>query len=153
MYRIEANFDLNAINGYIQEQADLFLNNLLEDWRNAGKKHIDNIREKVRTGKGPGQPSFYNHTFDLRSSIGYLLIYNGEIIEDYFPIVGGSSIGAETGKAWAREVGLLINERDGIQMIIAAGMDYAIYVESKGYDVISFTTEVELPKLLKQEIG
>lgn len=152
MFRIEADFDLNAINAYIEEEAKAFLDDLLQDWRKAGKRHIDTL--KAKTKFGPDDKSTFNNiTFNLRSSIGYLIIYDGEIIEDYFPVVGGATEGAETGKAWAAEVRLQINEHEGIQMVIVAGMEYAVYVQTKGYDVITFATETELPKILMEEIN
>lgn len=155
MFRIESNFDFNAINAFIDQESQAFLDALLEDWRRAGKRHIDNIKANIKIpGDKSNKTTFNNITFNLRSSIGYLLIYDGEIIEDYFPVVGGATEGAEVGKAWAREVGVEVNEHSGIQMIIAAGMEYAVFVETKnGYDVITFVTEGQLPKILMEEIG
>ncbi|RYF26558.1 MAG: hypothetical protein EOO42_01265 [Flavobacteriales bacterium] len=140
------------MNNYIEQEAKMFFDNLLQKFRDAGKKHVDAIRSKSKFGPLDNS-TFGNITFNLRSSIGYLIIYNGEIVEDYFPIIGGGSKGAETGKSWAREVGLLVNEYQGIQLVVVAGMEYGIFVESKGFDVISLASETELPKIIKEAIG
>lgn len=151
MLSITPEFDMNAIDRYIQEQGKAFLDGLMEDYRRAGRKHVEKIRAKVKFGP-EDKSTFGNITWNLRSSIGYIILYNGEIIEDYFPVLQGGTEGAETGKRWAEEVGLMVKE-DGVQLVIVAGMDYAVFVQSKGYDVIDFASEQELPKILMEEIG
>lgn len=163
MFSIEADFDFQGINAHIEKESNAFLLDLLEDWRAAGKRHVDNIKAKTKytdatflgsiKGSKTDKSTFNNITYNLRSSIGYLIIYNGEIIEDYFPVVGGATEGAEVGRAWAREVSYVANEHEGIQMIIVAGMEYAVFVQSKGYDVIDHATETQLPKILMEEIN
>jgi hypothetical protein len=76
MIIIESDFDLNAINAYIDEQERLWVLELMEAYRTAGRNFVANARRKTRPGG-----SFYNWTWDLRSSIGYLLLNNGEVVE------------------------------------------------------------------------
>lgn len=49
--------------------------------------------------------------------------------------VGGDE-GAKKGEEYAREIALLVNEGEGIQLIIVAGMEYATLVERTGIDGI-----------------
>ncbi|MBB6126961.1 hypothetical protein [Mucilaginibacter lappiensis] len=69
----------------------------------------------------------------MRSSIGYLIIYNGEIIETYFPPLETGEEGSTTGEDYAREIAALIDMHEGIQLVIVAGMEYAVLVERTGY--------------------
>lgn len=154
MFSIVPDFNMSEINAYIEQESKAFLDGLLADWRRAGKKHVEAIRNNIKIpGDSGNKSTFDNHTWNLRSSIGYIIIYDGEIIEDYFPVLNGGSEGAEAGKAWAQEVGVYVNEGEGIQMIIIAGMEYAVFVQSKGYDVIDFVSETQLPKILMEEMN
>jgi hypothetical protein len=72
---------------------------------------------------------------NLLNSIGYTNVQDGSIAEESFP---GGGEGAAEGKKAAQESLKGIN---GHALVMAAGMNYAIYVEAKGYDVISNSVE------------
>jgi len=76
--------------------------------------------------------NYRDRTGNLRSSIGYVIGYNGEIKKRNFR-------GKSLGKAKAKEVSELVlkHSENGFVLIVVAGMEYAAAVESKGYDVIS----------------
>lgn len=131
MISITADFNLDEINKYIDKQERLWPEGLMEDYRTAGRNFVANARRKTRPSGG-----FGNITWDLRSSIGYLLLNNGEVIESYFPTLQGAVNGSVTGDAFARELAADSEFNDGIGLILVAGMDYAKFVQSKGYDVI-----------------
>jgi hypothetical protein len=83
---------------------------------------------------------------NLRSSIGYIIARDGEIIQENIE-------GKTEGKTKAREVAkeVLRDNPKGFILIVVAGMEYAAAVESKGYDVI--TGSVPATKaLLKKKI-
>ena len=78
--------------------------------------------------------TYKDETGNLRSSIGYAIVKNGRAVS--FKIDRGKA----EGKAEAKDfVTQKINEgqRKGIYLIVFAGMEYALYVEAKGYDVLS----------------
>ncbi len=84
--------------------------------------------------------TYQDQTNLLRSSIGYQIYSNGELIKDNFEAAGtgdgtGANQGIQRGKEMAKQASL--NHPDDIVGVIVAGADYALYVESKGYDVIS----------------
>lgn len=137
MLSIKADFDFNDIDKIIQQETQAWFNELLEDYRTAGKKFVEMARSKTKVADG----SFGNITWNLRSSIGYLLVNNGQVIESYFPTLNGATEGSETGDNYAKEIALLVDEGEGVSLICVAGMEYAYFVESKGYEVISTSSD------------
>jgi hypothetical protein len=56
--------------------------------------------------------------------------------------------GVKAGQSLARKVG---SETTGVCLVVTAGMNYAVHVESKGRDVITSAEQLakrELPKML-----
>lgn len=84
---------------------------------------------------------YTDRTNNLRSSIGFVIYKDGEMISSYFTQSGVGNLGdGETGT----EKGLQEAEEEaknynvnGYVCVLVAGMNYARAVESKGYDVIS----------------
>lgn len=95
--------------------------------------------------------SYTDRTGNLRSSVAYAIIFDGQIKKSQFQ-------GDDVGKGEARK---LINELaaqfpQGMVLVIVAGMEYAAAVESKGYDVItgsSHFADTELIPFLKKRLG
>lgn len=84
--------------------------------------------------------TYQDQTNQLRSSIGYQIYNQGVLVTEYFQASGkgdgsGSAQGVARGKAVAAESAR--QYPDDVVGVIVAGAHYALYVESKGYDVIS----------------
>ncbi len=83
--------------------------------------------------------TYQDQTSNLRSSIGYGIYIDGEpFTEDYRQAgngTGDGSLGQGSARATVEEVAARYPE--GIVGVIVAGMEYALYVESKGYDVLT----------------
>ena len=84
--------------------------------------------------------TYEDQTNNLRSSIGYIIYNKGEKVAEYFNQdgagVGGTGTdGIGKGKKAAESAGKDFPE--DLVGVIVAGEDYALYVESKGYDVLS----------------
>lgn len=76
--------------------------------------------------------TYKDRTGNLRSSIGYIVALDGAVeIEN----IQGTQEGQSRAKELAYEV--LSEDPIGVVLIGFAGMHYASYVESKGYDVIT----------------
>ena len=149
MLKVNAEFDLKDLYKEIDDFTDEVEEHMLSSLRQAGKQFVDRARSKVKGVPFSGA-GFGNITWDLRGSIGYVIVKNHHIIERYFPFIGLGDEGTKQGHAYAEEVALLIDEGD-IMLIVVAGMDYAYYVEAKGYDVISGSSdhfETEFLKIL-----
>ena len=98
--------------------------------------------------------TYKDQTGNLRSSIGYIVAYNGNIEQSQFD--GSTTEGVAKSQELAQEV---LNDHPlGFVMICVAGMDYAASVEAKGFDVItnsSLIAVIDLRKMmrdLKQKI-
>ena len=94
------------------------------------KGMVEVAREGVEYSKGTG--NYQNHTHNLRSAPGAAVVMDGEIVDMYVPTEPGHE------DAKSKTENLLIYgklPKDGI--ILADGMEYASFVESKGYKVIS----------------
>jgi hypothetical protein len=76
--------------------------------------------------------TYKDQTGNLRSSIGYIIARDGNIIQEN---IEGKAEGRSQAKKIADEV--LKENRKGFVLIVIAGMEYAAAVESKGYDVIT----------------
>lgn len=86
-------------------------------------------------------------TGNLRSSTGYVIIIDGNIVEENFT---GEGEGANTGKSVAREI---MAQQPSIALVVVAGMKYASHVESKGRNVLTSAEQlanVLVPNLLRQ---
>ena len=88
-----------------------------------GEKFVNDARS-TRTYK--------DQTGNLRSSIGYIIARDGNIIQEN---IEGKAEGRSQAKKIADEV--LRENKKGFVLIVVAGMEYAAAVESKGYDVIT----------------
>lgn len=142
MFSIKANFNQSEVGDYIKQETDKWFTSLIEPFRITGRDLVDRARAKTKAGGG-----FGNITWNLRSSIGYLIIYNGEVVETYFPPLETGSEGSATGENYAREIATLINIHEGIQLVIVAGMEYAVLVERQGF------SELERKDVITHVVG
>ena len=88
----------------------------------------------VRKGKkgdpptGPGE--YLDDTANLRNSIGYFVLLDGVIVR-------GRVEGGGESQTAAQEVLQSVPKIRGYQLVGVAGMNYASYLESKGFNVIT----------------
>lgn len=86
--------------------------------------------------------AYTDQTGNLRNSIGYIVFFDGQAIHEEFTMPESRQLAMGIGKLYAKDVVL----------IVVAGMDYALYVEAKGFNVLTATerfAEVELPKMIR----
>lgn len=114
----------------VDEWVDGFVNAAIQAMGKLGVECVNHARQI------PKDIGFEDHTGNLRSSIGFKLFVDGEpVMENYRKVLNGDE-GIAKGKALADEVGQRC-EQDQIMLVVTAGMEYAIYVESRGRDVIA----------------
>ncbi len=99
--------------------------------------------------------SYKDQTGNLRSSIGYVVAVDGEIVQmsDFDLSEKGTDrvTGQTNGREYAKEV--ITRFPKGIVLVVVAGMNYASYVSAKGYDVLDSSellAEQLVPKILKR---
>lgn len=99
----------------------------------------------------PAEAGFHDVTGNLRSSIGYVVFKDGMAVKSQYTSVLEGVEGAIKGEALAKRVGSKYT--NGIALVVTAGMDYAICLESKGKDVLSsaeMLAKQELPRMVQE---
>lgn len=96
--------------------------------------------------------SYKDQTGNLRSSIGYVVAVDGRIVnQSDFETVKKGGDGSKQGAAFAKQ--LVRRFPKGVCLIVVAGMDYAVHVKNRGYDVLDsseLTADRIVPYMLKQ---
>lgn len=82
---------------------------------------------------------FMDQSGNLRSSIGYVLFVDGQVKAENYVSFSNDNTGIEKGKALAIDIASTIKSR--IVLVVTAGMNYAHYVEAKGYNVLTATEQ------------
>lgn len=115
----------------------------IERWLSYIGEELCNHARTITKGRSSG--GYEDHTGNLRSSIGYRIYRDGVKVKDggFKNVSGGSAI--SHAKSALDNYGLAYEiPVKGWTLVIVAGMSYATYVESKGYNVLHLT---------KQEMG
>ena len=137
----------------VRKRFDAFLNEI-------EKKQIARLQRlgemclvEARTNKG-----YMMQTGALLSSTGYEVFVDGVAIHSQFDAASGAEsnaaeMGIKSGQSIAETIGKVTK---GIALVVVAGMNYAAYVEAKGYNVLSSAehlAERELPRMLEKLIS
>ena len=124
---LKSNFNEGDSMKDLQRQTDSLYERILQSFIRALEEFIVNAREQMQDH---AMGTYKDVTTNLRNSIGGFIFYNGELVFEKNNIVTNKSIVEE-----------FINPK-GFQLIGIAGMNYASHVESKGYNVISYQTDI-----------
>lgn len=137
----------------VRKRFDAFLNEI-------EKKQIARLQRlgemclvEARTNKG-----YMMQTGALLSSTGFEVFVDGVAIHSQFDAASGAEsnaaeMGIKSGQSIAETIG---KGTKGIALVVVAGMNYAAYVEAKGYNVLSSAehlAERELPRMLEKLIS
>ena len=101
----------------------------------------------------PMEQGFQDQTGNLRSSIGYMVFVDGVAVHSMYEQVKEGATGVKAGEMLANKVG---GKTKGVCLVVTAGMNYALYVESKGHDVIASAEHLaqrELPRMLEKLVS
>lgn len=99
-----------------------------------GEKAI-NYQKQLKGSKE--SKAYTDRSGNLRSSVGYVVVKDGEVVDVLFENAGTGTDGTEgvkTGENFARS--LAGQYPKGYVLIVVAGMKYASYVANRGYDVL-----------------
>lgn len=113
---------------------------------------VGNEFVKMARSKTRDQGGFGDVTGNLRSSIGFVIVDHGNIVESGFEQVVNGNEGMNKAQQLTRE--LSDDFMDGFALIVVAGMEYAAAVENRHHkDVItgsSVVAEAMLKSALKR---
>lgn len=129
---VTPSFDPDAIRRAVYARVDAVEEAIVEAYKVAALKMV---RRAKQTN------TYKDQTHKLRSSIGCVVFHRGREVYNYFESEGGEkgSEGVSEGLAYARRIASEAGERAVIAVIVA-GARYALYVEARGYDVITGST-------------
>lgn len=99
--------------------------------------------------------NYKDHTGNLRSSIGYVIVNDGDVVSENFKLTAKPGSDKKTGLKKARKLSrkLANTYSDGMVLICVAGMNYAAYVEAiDSLDVITAASIKANDDLRKQLI-
>lgn len=129
---IKCNFNSGDFEAEFNRQKEALYKKILNAFITAGEDFVINARGQMQD-HAMGQ--YKDDTTNLRNSIGYFIFFNGELVHEKNDIV--------TNKGHIQD----LIKPTGFQLIGIAGMNYASYVESKGYNVISYQADICLVDL------
>ena len=132
-----------AISEFIGQQVERVTSALIYNLCAVGEQVLNQARSTNSYKDQPG---------NLRSSIGYVVAVDGEVVQSSsFEVVKDGADGSRDGKSYALD--LVKQFPEGIVLIVVAGMNYASYVSAKGYDVLDSSEVLAdrlVPEILKQ---
>jgi len=141
---VESNFDMAALKKYAESKKDDFIEAAVEAYKITC---IEAVRRAKQTN------TYKDQTHRLRSSIGCVLYHDGVEVYNYFESTGGEAggEGVQLGLTQARNLAELQGNKSIVAVLIA-GAHYAVYVEAKGYDVLTGST-LRFTEDLKEEFS
>lgn len=138
---------LDEIHKVLMKEANRVERRTIRALSSLGEQCVSRVRDRE------GNKSWYDQSGNLRSSVGYVIAYNGNIIQysDFNQIKQGSE-GVSVGKNLAKE--LVKRYPNDYVLVIVAGMNYAEYVERKDNKDVLASTELwamdQVPKMLEK---
>lgn len=147
---ITADFDHKQLEEYLQGVMERLDKVILRNLNYLGM-------ECVRIAKT--RNTYIDRTANLRNSIGYVIVKNGNVVKDYFKNDGRGvdwKPTDEKGENIGERVAYEIAQRftDGYALIVVAGMHYAVYVEDVHHLDVLASAELhahrEAPKLIER---
>lgn len=141
---ITPKFKISAIEAKVKRAVTQINNAMIQALKRLGEQAITIARDSG---------DYTDQTGNLRSSTGYLIVVDGNIIDRNFSTANKDedSKGVATGQTFAENLANKYNK--GHVLIVVAGMSYAAAVESKSKDVLTSAekyAEKQLPKLLRR---
>lgn len=137
----------------VQKRLDAFLAMVKKEQIERMQRLGEMCLIEARNNKG-----YMMQTGALLSSTGYMIFVDGVALHSQFDAASGAESnaaqnGIKAGQALAEKVG---KNTKGVALVVVAGMNYAAYVEAKGYNVLSSAEHLaqrELPRMLEKLIS
>ncbi len=136
---------MNEINTLIRAEAERVEKLIIVTLSELGDKCVVEAKER------PQESSWFDQSGNLRSSIGYVIVHEGKIIQySEFNQVKQGTEGVKEGKELAEELASKFST--GYALIVVAGMNYAERVEALDNKVVLASAELfarqQLPSMM-----
>ena len=138
---------MSEVNAYLKAEAERIHRLTIRALSYLGEKCVTLARDRAP------ELSWIDRTGNLRSSIGYIITYQGNIIKysDFRQVKQGSE-GTKTGKDFATEMAKQFSNE--YVLVVVAGMNYAEYVEAMDNKDVLASPELfanrECPKMVER---
>lgn len=135
------------INQPIQKSLQTFIDEDLVQYRMMVIKYLLVVGEKcINDARLKG--SYTDRTGNLRSSIGYVIVDDGQIVQlSMNPKTLNGEEGLKEGESYLQR--LAREHSTGLVLIVVAGMNYAMYVADRGYNVLD-SADMLAEKLVRE---
>lgn len=133
-------FTAKEINRDLQNYFDHIHNGIISIMGRVGEEFVSDARQGINISGAFPKGDYTDQTANLRSSIGYAILYDGAIVA-----TSVSVLDVETGK--------IVNEvlKNSVPMkwilVGFSAMQYSSYLESKGYNVITSQSDIAMVDL------
>ncbi len=145
---IKANFTSDTIRSRFEKFLQAIERQQIEKLQYLGELCVKHARTI------PANIGFTDDTGNLRSSIGYMVFKDGVAIHEGYSQTKEGSEGTRAGQRLAKKVGS--KHSKGLVLVVTAGMNYAVHVESKDRDVLTSAESLarqELPKMIEKMVS
>jgi len=126
--------------------ASEFVRKILERQRRAIIENLTYIGEQALREARGHREGYKDQTGNLRSSIGYCIVEDGQIIhQSDFEVVKEGHEGKQKGQEYLQKI--IEQSGKGISLIMVAGMPYAEYVEAMSLNVLDTSQQLAEKKV------
>lgn len=138
---------ISEVNAYLSSEAERIHRLTVRALASLGEQCVRLARDRAP------ELSWIDQTGNLRSSIGYIITHNGNILRysDFKQVKRGSE-GTKTGKDFAEEIANQFSNE--YVLVVVAGMNYAEFVEARENKDVLATPELfvkkELPIMIEK---
>ena len=126
---LKPRFSTKDIEKALNQDLKKIENGILSIMQRAGEEFVSDARQGVNISGAFPKGDYTDQTANLRNSIGYFILIDNDLVAES----GGGSIGHMAAKRVLNE----LPAGSGYRLVGVAGMEYASYLESKGYNVIT----------------
>lgn len=140
---VKATFSMDEVKAKLERDLQILNKLILNKLHVLGEKCVNHARLI------PAEIGYHDRTGALRASTGYSIFKDGILVDNNYK--GNNEQGIAVGKQVAVDVSA--NYPKGWVLVVVAGMEYALYVESTGRDVLTSAEQLaktEMPKMIKQ---
>ena len=134
-----------------ESEIEAYIEHSMEDAKQAIINILSYVGESCIT-EARNNGSYIDQTGNLRSSIGYAVVVDGQIVRSKVSEQVKDGV-AGKGEATAFLSRLASEHKTGICLIVVAGMNYAVYVEGRGKNVLTsakLLADRLVPQMLEQ---
>lgn len=139
--------------GYVVKCNEIIKRLTIRALSELGEQCVTKIRDRA------GDKSWYDHTGNLRSSVGYIVLYEGKEAQrgGFMPTSapeGNGSKGKQEGQNYLEETTKTVAESSDFSLVVVAGMNYAGVVEAMDNKDVLASTELwareQVPLMLEK---